>query len=379
MERFDAQTVVVGAGVVGLAIAQKLARAGHDVLVLESGPAIATETSSRNSEVIHAGLYYRTDSLKARFCVQGRRALYQWLDEHAITYNRCGKLVVAIGDVEAPRLDALMTQAKVNDVEGMSLLTPEQALEMEPALNPDVSGALLSETSGIFDSHGYFLSLQGHLEDHGGVVVLNSPVLRGEVLSDGIEIEVGGDMPAQIVAQTVINAAGHGAIPLAHAIEGPHQSRPIPKNWWVKGSYFTVSGRTPFSRLIYPMHSAASLGLHLTIDLGGRGKLGPDAQWLPEDAEPPFDYKVDPARATVFYDTVRRYWPGLQDGVLAPDYAGVRPKIVGPGEPSGDFLIESEADHGSRGLINLFGIESPGLTSSLAIADYVAELVQNNA
>ena len=379
MERFEAQTVVVGAGVAGLAIAQNLARAGHEVLVIERGSAIAMETSSRNSEVIHAGLYYATGSLKARFCVEGRRALYQWLDEHNITYNRCGKLVVAIGEDQASRMDALMEQARINDVEEIDVLSPGEALALEPALNPALSGALRSGTSGIFDSHGYFLSLEGRLEDHGGMVVLNSPVLGGEVLNDGIELEVGGDMPARIVAQNVINAAGHGAIPLAQAIDGPHQNKVMPRNWFVKGSYFTVSGKTPFSRLIYPMHTAASLGLHLTIDLGGRGKLGPDAEWLHEDAEPPFDYKVDPARADVFYDTVRSYWPGLPDNALAPDYSGVRPKLVGPGEPSGDFMIQSVADHGSKGLINLFGIESPGLTSSLAIADYVAGLVETNA
>ena len=379
MDAFETDTIVVGAGVVGLAIAERLSRKTEDVIVLEAASAIATETSSRNSEVIHAGLYYATGSLKAKLCVKGRRELYSWLDTHGVTYNKCGKFVVAIGEEEAPRMDALIRQAEINDVEGVERLSVAEALKLEPALSPEMSAALVSHTSGIFDSHGYFLSLQGHLEDRGGQVILNTPVIRGEVKPNGIELETGGDMPARITARRVINAAGHGAIPLAKSIEGPHHKHGFPTNRFVRGSYFTVAGKTPFSRLIYPMHSAASLGLHLTVDLSGRGKLGPDAEWLPEDAEPPFNYQVDPARAAVFYETVRRYWPGLEDGALQPDYSGVRPKIVGPGEPSGDFLIESEAVHGSAGLVNLFGIESPGLTSSLAIAEHVEGLLKEVA
>lgn len=376
MDAFETDTIVIGAGVVGLAIAERLSRETDDVIVLEAASAIATETSSRNSEVIHAGLYYATGSLKAKLCVQGRRQLYQWLDDHVVTYNPCGKFVVAIGADEAPRMDALIKQAEINDVEGVERLSVKEALKLEPALSSDMSAALVSHTSGIFDSHGYFLSLQGHLEDRGGQVIVNTPVMKGEVTAKGIVLETGGDMPARITARCVINAAGHGAIPLAQSIDGPHHTHGFPKNRFVRGSYFTVAGKTPFSRLIYPMHSAASLGLHLTVDLSGRGKLGPDAEWLPEDAKPPFNYQVDPARAAVFYDTVRRYWPGLEDGALQPDYSGVRPKIVGPGEPSGDFLIESEAVQGSKGLVNLFGIESPGLTSSLAIAEHVEGLLK---
>lgn len=379
MDAFETDTIVVGAGVVGLAIAERLSRTTEDVIVLEAASAIATETSSRNSEVIHAGLYYATGSLKAKLCVEGRRELYSWLDTHGVTYSNCGKFVVAIGEEEAPQMDALIQQAEINDVEGVERLSVAEALKLEPALSKEMSAALVSHTSGIFDSHGYFLSLQGHLEDRGGQVILNTPVIRGEVKPNGIELETGGDMPARISARRVINAAGHGAIPLAKSIEGSHHKHGFPTNRFVRGSYFSVAGKTPFSRLIYPMHTAASLGLHLTVDLSGRGKLGPDAEWLPEDAEPPFNYQVDPARAAVFYETVRRYWPGLEDGALQPDYSGVRPKIVGPGEPSGDFLIESEDVHGSAGLVNLFGIESPGLTSSLAIAEHVEGLLKEVA
>ncbi|MFC6196912.1 NAD(P)/FAD-dependent oxidoreductase [Ponticaulis profundi] len=374
LERFEIETLVIGAGVVGLAIAQELAQSGQEVLLVEAASAFGTETSARNSEVIHAGLHYAKNSLKAKFCVEGRRSLYDYLDKHAITYKRCGKILAAIGEEELPKLDLLERQAEQNDVEGITRLTTQEALALEPALSPEMSGAILSDTSGIFDSHGYMLSLLGKLEDAGGQLVLNAPVLEGRPVADGLEMLIGGDMPSIVTAKRVINSAGHGAIPLARKIEGPHQSD-IPTNRFVKGSYFTVTGKTPFTRLIYPMHNAASLGLHLTVDLSGRGKLGPDAEWLPEGAEPPFNYQVDPARADVFYRTVRRYWPGLPDGALAPDYSGVRPKIVGPGEPSGDFRIEGPERHRTPGLVNLFGIESPGLTSSLAIAAHVADIV----
>lgn len=375
METFTTDIVVIGAGAVGLAIAQVLARKGRDVLVLEAETAFGTQTSSRNSEVIHAGLYYRTGSLKARLCVEGRRALYAFCASHHIAVRKCGKLVIAVGEDEGAKLEALADQAKANDVEEIEILTPSQALEKEPALNPHMSGALYSGTTGIFDSHGYMLSLTGLLEDSGGQIAYNSRVTGGQVTPDGVELLVEGDLPMKLIAGLVINAAGHGAIPVAGAISGPHQ-RDLPVNRFVKGSYFSITGRTPFTHLIYPMHTEASLGLHLTVDLQGQGKLGPDAEWLPESAKPPFDYQVQPAHAEKFYASARRYWPGLPDGALAPGYAGVRPKIVGPGEPSGDFLIEGPDTHGSKGLINLLGIESPGLTSSLAIADHVLEIVE---
>ena len=370
METLDADLVVIGAGVIGLAVARAAALKGRDVIVLEAEEAIAVHTSSRNSEVIHAGLYYATDSWKARFCVAGRRQLYAYLTEHGVAFNNCGKLVVAHQD-EADGLAAIMERAQANGVEDLEILSGEAARALEPALSPHITAAIRSPVSGIFDSHGYFLALQGELEDHGGMIAFGTPVERGEVTAGGVELVTGGDSPARIRARTVINAAGHNAIAIARRIDGPHQDG-LPVPHYVKGSYFSILGKTPFSRLIYPMPGRASLGLHLTVDLSGRGKLGPDAEWLPEDAAPPFDYRVDPARAGHFYASARRYWPGLPDGALAPDYAGVRPKIVGPGQPSGDFAFRCVDTR----LINLLGIESPGLTSSLAIADHVAGLLE---
>lgn len=370
MDRFDADLVVIGAGVIGLAVARAAALRGRDVIVVEAEPAIAVHTSSRNSEVIHAGLYYATGSYKARFCVEGRRRLYTYLDDHGVDYSNCGKLVVADAD-EEPGLEDILKRARENGVEQLSLVTGDEAREIEPALSPEITAAIKSPVSGIFDSHGYFLALQGELEDAGGMLAFSTPVEKGTLTEEGVELVTGGEAPALITARTVINAAGHHAVALARSIDGPHQaSLPVPR--FVKGSYFSVLGKTPFSRLIYPMPGRASLGLHLTVDLSGRGRLGPDAEWLPEGAEPPFDYRVDPARAEQFYASARRYWPDLADGALAPDYAGVRPKIVGPDEPSGDFMIQPVDTR----LINLMGIESPGLTSSLAIADHVASLLE---
>ncbi len=369
MERFETDVTVIGAGVIGLAVARALSLQGRDVIVLESEPLIAAHTSSRNSEVIHAGIYYATGSLKARHSVAGRRLLYDYLETHGVTYNRCGKLVVAQAD-EVDGLAGIVTRAEANGVKSLSILTGDQARAMEPALSPAIEGAIHSRETGIFDSHGYFLALQGDLEDQGGMIAFETPVKRGAVLSDGVELITGGAAPSQIKSNTVINAAGHNSVRLAASIEGPHiASLPTPR--YVKGSYFSILGKTPFSRLIYPMPGKASLGLHLTVDLAGRGKLGPDAEWLDADARPPFDYRVDPARAKLFYASARDYWPDLQDGTLSEDYAGVRPKLVGPGEPSGDFMIEQAGPH----LINLLGIESPGLTSSLSIAQHVVEML----
>lgn len=369
MDQFEADIVVIGAGVIGLAIARAAARRGRDVIVLEAEEAIAVHTSSRNSEVIHAGLYYAAGSYKARFCVEGRRKLYAYLEEHGIDYKNCGKLVVAHPD-ETDGLSGILSRAEENGVEDLRIISGKEARSIEPALSPDIAAAIQSPVSGIFDSHGYFLALQGELEDRGGMIAFGTRVVSGEVRSGGVDLVTAGETPAKISARTVINAAGHHAISVAACIDGPHQAG-LPTPRYVKGSYFSILGKTPFSRLIYPMPGRASLGLHLTVDLAGRGKLGPDAEWLPEDASPPFDYQVDPARAGHFYASARRYWPDLPDGALAPDYAGVRPKIVGPGEPSGDFIIDTAAP----GLINLMGIESPGLTSSLAIGDYVAGLL----
>lgn len=375
VERFQTDIAIIGAGVIGLAAARALALKGHEVIVLEAESAIATHTSSRNSEVIHAGLYYAEGSLKARHCVAGRRALVAYLDERGIDRRACGKLVVALDEADAAGLARLKAGAEANGVEGLSLLDAGEARAREPELGPALVAALHSPVSGIFDSHGYFLALQGDLESAGGAVVPGAPVLAGRVVAGGIELELGGDSPAILTARVVVNAAGHNSIDLAARIEGPHQAGlPVPR--FVKGNYFSLTGRAPFDALIYPMPTSASLGLHYTRDLGGRGRFGPDAEWLEERARPPFDYRVDPSRADLFYEAIRRYWPGLKDGALAPDYAGVRPKLVGEGEPSGDFRIEGPGDHGTPGLVNLLGIESPGLTSSLAIADHVAQLVE---
>ena len=374
METFDADAVVIGAGAVGLATARALALKGREVLVLEAASAIATETSSRNSEVIHAGIYYATGSLKAELCVTGRRALYQYCKSHGVEAHRCGKLVVAVDDAEAAATPALLQRALANGVEDTRLIDGAEARRLEPALNPDIRVAIHAEVSGLFDSHAYFLALQGEFEDRGGAIAFDSPVVRGAVTQDGVEVETGGASPARIRARTVVNSAGHHALPLARAIEGG-PDYPGMAMRWVKGSYFIASGRAAFARLIYPMHSQASQGLHLAIDLGGRTRLGPDAEWLPEGAQPPFDYVVDERRADMFYAAVRRYWPGLKDGALSPDYSGVRPKIVGQGEASGDFVIDGPERHGVAGLVNLIGIESPGLTSSLAIGERVAGLV----
>jgi len=374
MDMFEADSVVIGAGAVGLSCARALALKGRDVLVLEATRAIATETSSRNSEVIHAGLYYATGSLKARLCVEGRRKLYAYCAAHGVEAHQCGKLVVAVDDHEAAATPALLQRALDNGVEGCRLVDGAEARRLEPALSPEVRVAIHSETSGLFDSHGYFLALQGEFEDRGGALAFNSPALRGEVLKDGIEIETGGDSPARIKTRSVINAAGHNALRVSRLIAGGPQYAGLGMHW-VKGSYFVASGRAAFARLIYPMHNQATQGLHLAIDLGGRTRLGPDAEWLADGAGPPFDYEVDPARADHFYREVRRYWPGLKDGALTPDYSGVRPKIVARGEPSADFLIDGPDRHGVPGLVNLIGIESPGLTSSLAIGEMAAGMV----
>ena len=374
MDTFDADAVVVGAGAVGLACARALALKGREVLVLEAASAIATETSSRNSEVIHAGLYYATGSLKARLCVEGKRLLYAYCAARGVEAHRCGKLVVAVDDEEAAATPALLKRALANGVEDCRLVDGAEARRLEPALSPEVRVAIHSESSGLFDSHAYFLALQGEFEDRGGALVLDTPVVQGAVTSSGIELVTGGASPSRIRARTVVNAAGHHALPVARSIEGGPRYDAL-RMHWVKGSYFVASGRAAFARLIYPMHNTATQGLHLAIDLGGRTRLGPDAEWLPDDAVPPFDYEVDPARAAHFYREVRRYWPGLKDGALSPDYSGVRPKIVARGAPSADFVVDGPESHGVPGLVNLIAIESPGLTSSLALGEFVAAMI----
>lgn len=357
--------VVAGAGVVGLAIARALARAGREVLVLEATGLVGSETSARNSEVIHAGLYYPAGTLKARLCVAGREALYAYCAERAIPHRNCGKLIVATTEAETAKLAAIDAHARACGVTNLEPLTGTEARALEPALN--AVAALLSPATGIIDSHSLMLALRGDLEDAGGMIAFNAPILGGEVTADGIVLRVGGEEPMALHCRSFVNAAGHGAVPIARAIDGiPTEA--IPPAFFCKGSYFTLSGRAPFARLIYPVPEQAGLGVHLTLDLGGQARFGPDTEWIGS-----VDYDVDPARGAVFYDAIRRYWPALPDGALNPAYAGIRPKITPPGAPAADFRIDGPAEHGVPGLVQLFGIESPGLTASLAIGDLVAE------
>ncbi|HEX3141229.1 MAG TPA: NAD(P)/FAD-dependent oxidoreductase [Rhizobacter sp.] len=367
MDRVDA--VVVGAGVVGLAIARALAQRGQETLVLESETAIGTGISSRNSEVIHAGLYYPAGSLKARLCVQGRQQLYDFCETHGVPHRRCGKLVVATDDSQLAGLNQLMAKAAANGVHDLQRLNAAQALALEPQLA--CVGAILSPSTGIIDSHGLMLALQGDLQRAGGDVALSSPV---QGIACGVQqhvLRVGGDEPMELAARIVVNAAGLWAPRLAAATQGLGATH-VPQAHFSKGNYYALAGRAPFSRLVYPLPQDAWLGVHLTLDLGGQARFGPDVEWLSDDvAEHPLDYVVDPSRATGFYADVRRYWPGLPDGALQPAYSGIRPKIHARDQPAPDFLIQGPREHGVAGLVNLFGIESPGLTSSLALADEV--------
>jgi L-2-hydroxyglutarate oxidase LhgO len=372
LERVDA--LVMGAGVVGLAVARTLALAGREVMVLEREAAIGTGTSSRNSEVIHAGIYYPAGSLKARLCVQGKAMLYAYCAERGIAHQRCGKLIVANTAGQLAALLAIIDKARANGVDDLVLLDRAQAQAMEPAL--ECLGAVWSPSSGIVDSHALMLSLQGDLEHAGGLVACHAAVQSMAVVADGIEVLTADGL--RLLARTVVNAAGLDACALAHRIEGL-DPRHVPRAWYAKGSYFTLAGRSPFQRLIYPApepdQHLAGLGVHLTIDLGGQAKFGPDVQWTND----PTDWQVDPTRAEAFYAEVRRYWPALPDGALLPGYAGIRPKISGPNEAAADFLIQGPESHGVPGLVNLFGIESPGLTSALAIAEQVRDIIRRGA
>lgn len=362
MDRIEC--VVVGAGVVGLAAARRLAQAGLEVIVLEAAADIGTGTSSRNSEVIHAGIYYPAGSLMSRLCVSGKQALYTYCERHGVPHRRCGKLIVATNDSECSKLASIKSHAEANGVGDLRMLSGIEAQALEPALN--CVGALLSPSTGIVDSHGYMLALRGDIEEAGGTLAFRAPLLSANADADGFVLEVGGDAPMTIGCRLLINSAGLNAPAIARAIEGMPQDR-VPTAYYAKGNYFSCSARAPFSHLIYPVPEPGGLGVHLTIDLGGQAKFGPDVQWVDK-----IDYAVDPARAERFYPAIRRYWPSLPDGALTPSYSGIRPKIVPPAVARQDFVIQGQLDHGVAGLINLFGIESPGLTSSLAIADEVA-------
>ncbi|EFH12634.1 NAD(P)/FAD-dependent oxidoreductase [Pseudoroseomonas cervicalis] len=363
----EVDCIVVGAGVVGLAVARALALAGREVLVLEAAEGIGTETSSRNSEVIHAGIYYPKGSLMARLCVEGKHRLYEYCAGQGVPHARCGKLIVATDAAEAEKLASIQARAAANGVPDLTLLSAAEAQALEPALS--CTAALLSPSTGIIDSHAYMLALQGDAENAGALFAFHSPVARGRLRpGGGAELEVGGAEPMALRCRLLVNAAGLHAQHLAAALEGMPATH-VPPTYYAKGNYFTLAGRSPFSRLIYPVPVPGGLGTHLTIDLGGQARFGPDVEWVER-----IDYEVDPRRGDSFYAAIRRYWPGLPEGALQPGYSGIRPKIVPPGQAAQDFLVQGPAVHGQAGLINLFGIESPGLTASLAIAAHVAEL-----
>lgn len=365
MESFDFDACVVGAGAVGLACGYALAKRGLAVVVLEKEAMIGQGVSSRNSEVIHAGLYYPTGSLKARLCVEGRRALYAFLDSHKVDYRKCGKLVVAVDDGQIARLTQIEAQGHANDVEGLHAVTGAQATALEPGLR--AAAALVSPESGVFDSHGYMLGLRGEIEDRGGAVVESTPFLAAAPLDGGgFRVSAGGAAPTTLTVRYLVTAPGLGAQTVAALIEG-FPLATIPTLHYGKGVYFRLRGKAPFERLIYPPPIHGALGTHYRKDLGGQAVFGPDLAYV--DTE---DYTVDPARAEAFYAYIRQFWPGLPDDALGADYAGLRPKIHGPDELQPDFRIDGLAAHGLEGLVALFGIESPGLTSSLAIGEEVA-------
>ena len=359
------ECVVVGAGVVGLACARALARAGREVILLEAADAIGTETSSRNSEVIHAGIYYPAGSLKARLCVAGKHALYAHARRCGVPFLNCGKLIVATAPEQVAELVALRAKGAANGVPDLDLWEAGRARAQEP--NLACVAALWSPSTGVIDSHALMLSFLGEMEEAGGMLALNSRVERVVAEGDGYVLSVGGADPMRLKTGLLVNAAGLHAPALAARIEGLEPTH-VPRAAYAKGNYYTLAGRSPFSRLIYPVPEPGGLGVHVTIDLAGQTRFGPDVEWL---ADGVLNYDVDPTRADGFYAAVRRYWPALPDGALLPGYSGIRPKLGAPGDPASDFVIQDAAEHGLAGLVNLFGIESPGLTASLAIADEV--------
>jgi L-2-hydroxyglutarate oxidase LhgO len=355
------QVLVIGAGVVGLAIARQAALVGHEVIVAEATGGIGNGVSSRNSEVIHAGMYYPTGSERAKHCVRGRRLLYEFLSSHGVPHKKVGKLIVATDEKQKAKIEGIAKQGEINGVEGLEFLGGNAARAMEPALY--CVAALLSHETGIIDSHAYMLALQGDLEDRGGMIAFNTPVEALRHTPDGWEVRFGGAEAGTMTVDAVVNSAGLGAQKIAHLTEGYPVAR-IPRLVMAKGNYFGFQGKPAFSHLIYPAPVEGGLGTHVTLDLAGRMRFGPDVEWIESES-----YTVDPKRAESFYANVRTYFPALPDNSIVPDYCGIRPKLTGKGEPAADFLMEGPAAHGMPRLVNLFGIESPGLTSSLSIAE----------
>ena len=362
------QILVIGAGVVGLAVARTAARKGQEVVVAEAASRIGTGTSSRNSEVIHAGMYYPTGSLRARHCVRGRRMLYEFCTTHGVPHRKCGKLIVAANAAEVTKLESIATQGRINDVEGLELIGGNAARDLEPELT--CISALHSRETGIVDGHAYMLALRGDLEDAGGAIALNAPVLSATRKTGQWQVEFGGSEGGSFAFDGIVNCAGLRAQSVARSMVDYPAGR-VPRRVMAKGNYFSYAGRPVFSRLIYPTPMPGGLGVHVTLDLAGRMRFGPDVEWIEQE-----NYAVDPKRADIFYNRIRTYWPGLPDGSLAPDYSGIRPKLTGQGEAQADFMIDAPAQHGLPGLVQLFGIESPGLTSSLSLGDEVASYLE---
>jgi L-2-hydroxyglutarate oxidase LhgO len=365
------EVVVIGAGVVGLAIARALAQAGRETLVLERHARPGEETTSRNSGVIHSGIYYPTGSLKARLCVRGRQLLYPFCQERGIAHRRCGKIIVA-GELQIPALLKLHRKAVENGVDDLTILDAVQVHELEPEVS--CAAGLMSPSTGIVDVHELLLAFLGDMEARGGALVLHSELQSARAVSGGIVVSVGSaGVSSDVHCRWLVNCAGLNAAELLHRIEGYPRDR-LRTSYYAKGSYFACHGMQPFKRLVYPMPNEAGLGVHATLDMNGAVRFGPDVEWVEQP-----DYGVDAARADAFYTAIREYWPGIPEGSLRPDYAGVRPKLVGPGVAAADFEIETQADHGVAGLINLLGIESPGLTSSMAMGEAVTTMVEDSS
>jgi L-2-hydroxyglutarate oxidase LhgO len=371
--------VVVGAGVVGLAVAREMALQGRETILLEREAAFGTISSARNSEVIHAGIYYPKDSLKAKLCVEGNRLLYEYCRSHQVGSKPYGKLIVAADASQLDDLAAILYKAQNNQVPDIEMISGEKARELEPQLQ--CQAALLSATTGVVDSHGLMLSLLGGFEDAGGMLAYQSPLMAakpiGNDAQDGYELRIGGADGMTLQTKLLINCAGLSAPAVARCIEGLPAEQ-IPKAYFAKGNYFSLSGKSPFSHLIYPIPEPGGLGVHLTLDMGGQAKFGPDVEWLEIEEEGQISYAVDPIRGESFYAAVRQYWPGLKDGALQADYSGVRAKIVPPNAPAGDFCFNGPAQHHLQGLFNLYGFESPGLTSCLAIARHLEGLIKSS-
>ncbi|HEX4339318.1 MAG TPA: NAD(P)/FAD-dependent oxidoreductase [Polyangiaceae bacterium] len=371
MERLD--TLVIGAGVVGLAVARELAHAGHEVVIVEAEKSIGSGVSARNSEVIHAGIYYAQGSSKAVHCVGGRRLLYEYCERRHVPFRKCGKLIVATSVEQVDRLDGIRARAAANGAADLVLVDAHEVRRLEPEL--DCRGALLSPSTGIIDGHAFMQSLLADAEDRGALLALGSKVTRAECTASGIRVTVESHGSAsELVAENVVNAAGLFAPELARRFDGLSPEL-VPTPYFVKGSYFSLAGASPFSRLVYPTPVPGGLGVHLTLDLAGQARFGPDVEWLDATSADDLHYDVDPQRTYAFYAAVRRYWPGLPDGALAPAYSGVRPKLAPRGAPDADFVVQGPPDHGVAGLVNLFGIESPGLTAALSLAKAVRALV----